>query len=87
MPPWLPRLLDFLVAFDGPLCVIVLALVLYRSWTKEDSLGELLRLERASSLRQQNETMKILLQSFVRGGQPTLRDLVENIDDDWSLKP
>lgn len=80
-------LLRWLAASDGPICVVVLIVVLLRSWRREDCWLELYRREHASNLKQQNETLRIVLKSFERGAQPNLSDLVENSEDEWSLKP
>lgn len=65
----------------------LLAIVTLRLWRRNRYLSEALRRANEQNIRLQNETQKKLLEAFLRGPSRTLRDLVENTDEEWNQTP
>lgn len=61
-------------------------LIIWKLYRKTRYADELLRREKERSLSLQNETVKTLVETFSNAPAPTLRDLANNIDDDFTLK-
>lgn len=60
------------------------AIVIYRLYRRTRYLSVALRRQHASSLKEQNETVRRLLEIFTRAPPPRLRDLAN--DSEWDSR-
>jgi hypothetical protein len=92
-----PQLLESLTRVVAGFIVSWLLKSICQQWIRIRSLRAALRRQRTlnekckmncleRALRERNETAKALMEAFLRGPLPTLDELVNRIEDEWSLK-
>ena len=59
---------------------------IWRLYRRNRYLQEALRRERASSLQKLNEMQRSLLEAFMREPTPTLEELVNRTEEQWSAR-
>lgn len=67
--------------------VVASAIIILRLYRRHRYLTELLRRERKLNSRLIGETATKLIEAFSRGPSPRLRDLAQDIDNDFTLRP
>ena len=73
--------------FEGHGGSLLLVMITYRLWRRTRYLTELLARAEQRSLDQQNAMQKRLLETFTRAPTPTLSDLAQRTEEDFTLKP